>query len=194
MKYCVSLHLIINMNKTITSMKRVNSIKYLMMVMMATVCVSFSACGGDDKDDDLPEGSSYVGIHRIDVQFSDNATGLLSTAIFNGIKPNGSWVSLYENGKSLDLGTYGTWTTNEIRPISVETENGCVELSVSIVLMSKGVAASSDVSVTTIGYINNKKIATKVFTLPAGKKTLSLGFSTDEGGTSGYVIDSEVIE
>ena len=40
-----------------------------MLAMLAVVCVTFTACGGDDKDDDLPEGyvKTTEGVHRIEV-------------------------------------------------------------------------------------------------------------------------------
>ena len=38
-------------------MKQIKTFKYLMMAMMAAVCMTFAACGGD-SDDDIPGGGN----------------------------------------------------------------------------------------------------------------------------------------
>ena len=54
-------------------MKQKNLIKFWVMAMMAAVCVTFAACGGDSDDDDIPGGGTAVklkeGVHRIEVSF-----------------------------------------------------------------------------------------------------------------------------
>ena len=53
-------------------MKKYLKNSVLAMLTMMTVCL-FTACGGDDDKSD--SGTSNIGVHRIDVQFSDNAAG-----------------------------------------------------------------------------------------------------------------------
>ena len=109
-------------------MKKVNSTKYLMMAMTAAVCMTLTACGGDDKEDDIPgDGAATgIGVHRIDVQYSDNAAGCRVMNIFYGVRKDGSMADLYENGVKLERDAMsGTWYTEELRDLSVQTEDGC---------------------------------------------------------------------
>lgn len=166
------------------------SIKFsvLVMITMMTMCM-FTACGDDDDSSDSV--TSNIGVHRIDVQFSENAVGCEATTIFYGLKPNGSYAALYENGKSLPLEpSTHTWMTEDVRDISVQTEDGCGVLSASITIMGpNGNNVSSDVTVTVVGYVNNKRIKTQVFTLPAGKHIMTGGFVTEDTKTYPEVVD-----
>ena len=76
---------------------------------MAVTCVTFTACGGDDGDDNQSDGSTGIGVHRIDVQFSGNTTECNALNIFYAIKADGSYASLYENGNKLQLAASHTW-------------------------------------------------------------------------------------
>ncbi len=151
----------------------------LAIMAMMTVCM-FTACGDDDDNGD--SGASGIGVHRIDVQFSDNAAGCETTAAFYGLKQDGSYAALYENGRSLTTDSFThVWLTEDMRDISVQTEDGCGALAVSITVMGPdGNNVSSDVTVTVVGYVNNKRVKTQVFTLPAGKRVMAGGFSTED--------------
>lgn len=54
--------------------------KFFMSVMVSALtavamCLSMSACGGDDNEDDeivTPKGSAKKGVHRLEVSFSRN--------------------------------------------------------------------------------------------------------------------------
>lgn len=168
--------------------------KIMMLMALAIVCVtSFTSCGGDD-DNDLPGGKDLtVGVHRIDVQFDGNFQGKW-TAInsFYAIKPDGTFTGLYENGKALDINSHtNTWTSTEIRDFSISTENGAAAIAGSVMLSAPyGSAATNDINITMVGYINNKRVYTRVFTLPAGSSIIVISFSTDEGGKSGYTLDN----
>ena len=158
----------------------------MMLAMIVAAMFTFTACGGDDEEPDYyAGGSANIGIHRIDIQFSENAAGCISSVILYGLKKDGSYAPLYEGGKSLALDpTTHTWMTDEIRNISVQTDDGCGALSASIVIMGpNGKNVSSDVTITAVGYVNNKRIKTQVFTLPAGKHIMSGGFVTEDNKT-----------
>ena len=159
---------------------------YSLLAMMA-MCI-FTACG--DDDDSTDSRTSNIGVHRIDVQFSDNAEGCETSIFFYGLKPGGSFAALYENGKSLPLdSSTHTWMTEEVRDISVQTEDGCGALSASITIMGPNMNnVSSDVTVTVVGYVNNKRIKTQVFTLPAGTHIMSGNFVTEDTETYPEVV------
>ena len=79
--------------------------------------------------------------------------------------------------------------TEDVRDISVQTEDGCGALSASITLMGPNMNnVSSDVTVTVVGYVNNKRIKTQVFTLPAGKHIMSGNFVTEDTETYPEVV------
>ena len=70
-------------------MKQIKTFKYLMMAMMAAVCMTFAACGGD-SDDDIPGGgNAQIGVHRVDLHFDGTLPSWHSTVGFHGIKPDG---------------------------------------------------------------------------------------------------------
>ena len=159
---------------------------YSLLAVMA-MCI-FTACGDDDDSNDGE--ASNIDVHRIDVHFSDNAEGCEASIFFYGLKPGGSFAALYENGKSLPLdSSTHTWMTEDVRDISVQTEDGCGALSASITIMGPNMNnVSSDVTVTVVGYVNNKRIKTQVFTLPAGKHIMSGSFVTEDTETYPEVV------
>jgi len=167
----------------------------MMLAMMAVVCTSVTACGGND-DEDSPGGggSTTVGVHRIDIQIDGKTnSNWISMFTFYGLKPDGKFTGLYENGKSLPIDPqFNTWTTEEIRDFSISTDNNAVAIVGNIVLGAPGGSkVTEDIIITMVGYINGNRVYTRVFTLPAGKSAIGIAFSTDEGGKSGYSIDGE---
>ena len=155
------------------------SVKYSMLAMVAvvTMCV-FSACGGDD---DTPEGDTSIGVHRIDIQINDNGTGCEVLNIFYGIRRDGSYANIYENGKKLELdAATHTWYTEEVRELSIQTEDGCGAIVASINITGpNGRNVTKDVTVSLVGYVNGKLLKSQTFTLPAGHHIMSAAFSTD---------------
>lgn len=152
----------------------------MMLAMVAMVSTTFTACGGDDDDNNGVD--TAIGVHRIDVQFNDNVGGCDVASYFYGLKADASFANIYENGKQLPLDeSTHTWMTDEVRNISVTTEDGCVAIVGSITITSKTLKPiDHDVSVTIVGYVNGKRIKTQVFTLPAGKTGMSTVFSTSD--------------
>jgi hypothetical protein len=181
-------------------MKQIKTFKYLMMAMMAAVCMTFAACGGDSDDDDVPGGgNAQIGVHRVDLHFDVTLPSWHSTVGFHGIKPDGSFSRLYENGNELplyEISGQGTgYISEEIRDYSICTDNNCGAIVAHVMLISfDGKPAPHDVTVTAVGYINDKRIYTKVFTLPTGASSMVMAFTTDDGGESELVIDNEIVE
>lgn len=170
----------------------------LMMMALAIVCgTTFTSCGGDDDDDPIG-GNTTIGVHRIDVQFDGNFNGKWSAVnVFYAMNPDGTFTGLYENGQALDINSHtNAWTSTEIRDFSISTTNGAAAIAGTVLLSAPyGFTAAEDINITMVGYINNKRVYTRVFTLPAGSSIIAISFSTDEGGKSGYSIDNgEVIE
>ena len=168
-------------------MKKYINFLLVTMLTIVTTCL-FTSCGGDD--DEPIGGDPNIGVHRIDIQFDGNFQGKWTAInVFVGVKQNGQITGLYENGKALDINSrINNWTSTQIRDYSISTENNAAALTATVML-------SAPYNVVTVGYINNKRIYTQVFTLPAGKSIMTVNFSTIDGGKSSYSIDNgEVIE
>lgn len=150
----------------------------LPMVLMALM--TLTACGGDDDDNNGID--TAIGVHRIDVQFNDNVAGCDVINYFYGLRADASFANIYENGKQLPLDrSTHTWSTDEVRDISIQTEDGCAAIVGAINITSKNLKPiNHDVTVTVVGYVNGKRIKTQVFTLPAGKTAMSAAFSTSD--------------
>lgn len=162
-------------------MKKSNLYNLLMMAALAMVSMTFTSCGGDD-DDDNKVTDTAIGVHRIDVEFNDNVVGCDVLNIFYGLRADGSFANIYESGKqlTLDASTH-TWSTDEVRSVSIQTEDGCAAIVGAINITSKNLMPiDHDVSVTVVGYVNGKRIKTQVFTLPAGKTGMSGAFATSD--------------
>lgn len=158
-----------------------------MMAALAMVAMTIAACGGDDDDNNGVDNK--IGVHRIDIHY-DNAEECEVMTGFYGIKADGNTSQLYEGGKQLPTDEANTWTSEELRDYSVSTEENSASLNVAISVSSPNlVPIDKDITVTIVSYINNKRVSTQVFTLPAGHKVLTASWSTistDPG--SGYVI------
>ena len=161
----------------------------MMMVVMAAFAASMVSCGGND-DDDVPGGDSMVGVHRIDIQFSENTLEWNRQCSFYGYNPGGGYCTLYENGEVLTPKSGRTaWTTEDRRDVSVTSDNNTIALTSSVVLIAPEGGAPADATVTVVGYVNNKRISTKSYTLPKGKRALSVSFATENGGKGAASID-----
>jgi hypothetical protein len=154
--------------------------KFMMLAMVAMTSVLLTACGGDDDDNNGVD--TAIGVHRIDVQFNDDAAGCSVMNYFYGLRADASYANIYENGKKLPLdASTHTWSTEEMRNLSIQTEDGCVAIVGAINITSKNLKPiDHDVTVTVVGYVNGKRIKTQVFTLPAGKTGMSGAFSTSD--------------
>lgn len=171
----------------------------LASVAVLAICMCmFSSCSGDDND--VPGGgSAQIGVHRVDVHF-DNALPNWDHFIFvHGIKPDGTFTKLYENGKELSLeemsGQGVVYSSTVIRDYSISTEKGCGAMAFTVTAVPKDFKPSSrDVTITAVGYIDGKRIYTKVVTIPAGTSAFCFSFATDDGGGSELAIDGKIVE
>lgn len=161
-------------------MKRQKFINYLMVTMaMMTMCM-FAACG-DDKDDDLPDGyyKTTEGVHRIDVSFSGDASGWEGATAFVATYGDGShgFVKLYENGKLLS--NDGTFMGEDLRSYSVETEEKCDQMSVTVTLVHDVSVSVSPVTVTLKSFINGQPKKTKAVEFTARDSRRTIVFNSE---------------
>ena len=99
------------------------------LAIMAMMTVSlFIACGGDDKDEDLPDGyqKTTEGVHRMEVSVDGDLTGWNGKFAFVAVCGDGTrgYVKLYENGRQIS--DDGTFLGEELRDYTIETDSKCV--------------------------------------------------------------------
>ena len=171
----------------------------LASVAVLAICMCmFASCSGDDND--VPGGgSAQIGVHRIDLHFDNGFQNWYNLIIVHGVKPDGSFNKLYENGKELSFVSEGTqiqgYASEELRDYSISTDDNCGAMVATVSMSSlNGLPATRDVTITAVGYINGKRIYTKVFTLPAGAASMAMVFTTDDGGESELIIDGVIVE
>jgi hypothetical protein len=141
--------------------------KYLFSVLavMAMMCMCvFTACGGDDKDEDLPDGyvETTEGVHRIEVSFDGDLTGWEGRMMFVATYGTGYNVRLFKNGQL--IADDGGVIVESLEDCSVETDFRCDQMNVGITLSNYNQAASP-VKVTLRSFINGlpKKVKTVEF-------------------------------
>ena len=142
---------------------------FSVLAVMAMMTVGmFIACGGDDKDEDLPDGyqKTTEGVHRMEVSVDGDLTGWNGKFAFVAVCGDGTrgYVKLYENGKLISED--GTFLGEELRDYIIETDSKCDQMTLTATL-SHGVSASvSPVTVTLKSFINGqpKKAKTVEFT------------------------------
>lgn len=137
------------------------------LAIMAMMTVSlFIACGGDDKDDDLPDGyqKTTEGVHRIEVTFEGDLTGWQVDMLFIGVHSNGGPAKFYENGQLVaDDGGYEIET---LRNCAVETDAKCDQMDVTMTMKHGSSGSINPVTVTLRSFVNGqpKKVRTVKFT------------------------------
>lgn len=166
-------------------MKKVNSIKYLMMAVAAIVCMTFTSCGGDDDKDDIPGDYKELkeGVHRIEVYFSGSNQWRITAMFVASHGLNGT--DIYENGQKVNQ-TSGAYYNEELRNYVVETGKKCDQFNLTL-LMDPLSSTSGDIEVTLRGYIDGKQDNMKVWTIKASDPK-SMVFSCQDIGAD--IIDS----
>ena len=147
----------------------------VMMAIMAAMCVTLNACGGDD-DDDLPDG--YVrtteGVHRVEVAFSGDTTGWNGDLTFIAVYGDGTHgkVKMYENG--IQISDNGTFGSEELRDYDIQTDAICDQMTLTITMSHSAGKTVEPVTVTLKSYINGvqKKVKTATFNANEVYKTI----------------------
>lgn len=148
-------------------MKKLIYLSVLAVMTMMTMCV-FTACGGDDKDDDLPDSyqKTTEGIHRIEVSVDGDLIGWEGRFAFVAVCGDGTrdYVELYENGRQIS--DDGTFLGEELRNYTIETDAKCDQMTLTATLSHGTSVSVSPVTVTLKSFINGqpKKAKTVEFT------------------------------
>ena len=140
--------------------------KYSVLAVIAMMCMCvFIACGGDDKDDDLPVGyvKTTEGVHRIDVSFEGDLTGWEGQMTFVATYGTAYNVKLFKNGQQ--IADDGGVIIEVLEDCSIETDSRCDQMNVGIIL-SNYRQTNGSVKVTLRSFINGqpKKVKTVEFT------------------------------
>lgn len=159
-------------------MKNFKSIKCLVMAIVAVVCVTLTACGGDDDSENVVKTST--GVHRIDVSFSGDTSGWDCQALFVGTHGNTHDVKLYENGKDVTE-TPGGFAGQGFRDYSVETDASC-DMFVVTVTSLRNSASAGTFTITLKGYVNSKQTNMKVYEFKPDKQVKSCVFYSEDLG------------
>ena len=155
---------------------------YSTLAIMAMMTVSmFIACGGDDKDDDLPDGyqKTTEGVHRMEVSVDGDLTGWNGKFAFVAVCGDGTrgYVKLYENGQQIS--DDGTFLGEELRDYIIETDSKCDQMTLTATL-SHGVSASvSPVTVTLKSYVNGQPKKAKTVEVTDSYKTIVFNAELD---------------
>ena len=142
--------------------------KYYLFSVLAIMAMMCTACGGDDNDDDLPEGyhKTTEGVHRIEVSVDGDLTGWEGRFAFVAVCGDGTrgFVKLYENGRQIS--DDGTFLGEELRDYIIETDSKCDQMTLTVTLSHGASASVSPVTVTLKSFINGqpKKAKTVEFT------------------------------
>jgi len=171
-----------------------NSMACLVMLLM--ICATLVSCGSDDENS---SATTLVGIHRVEIEFDgvpqSDEYFFINTSVY-GLKVDGSFSKLYENGSELELvEPYSVWQTSDVRRICVQTEDNSAMIAANVCIGSVyGGGIKNDMTVTMRGYVNNRQMAMRVFTLHKGDTYIDMNFVTDvEGGTiDGYTNSGEI--
>ena len=150
------------------------------IALIAITCLSVFSCSVS-KEDPVDDTGTGIGVHHIDVHFAtDKKAGINTFCTFKATAPDGKTVQLYENRKKVsESADSKRWNVEDMRDLSVDSENGCSSMELNIQINGKDmVPLTSDVTVTIVGYVNNKRIKSQVETIPAGMKLMKIEFNT----------------
>lgn len=158
------------------------SIKFSVLAIMAMMCMCvFTACGGDDKDEDLPDGyyKTTEGVHRIEVTFEGDLTGWEGDMTFIAVYGDGTHgkVKLFENGQMVsDDGIYSIET---LRNCAIETDAKCDQMDMAMMIQHGSFKSVSSVTVTLRSFINGQPKKVKVVEFPASQSYKSIVFNSE---------------
>ena len=158
------------------------SLLFSALAVMAMMCMCvFIACGGDDKDDDLPDGyvKTTEGVHRMEVSVDGDLTGWNGKFAFVAVCGDGTrgFVKLYENGRQIS--DDGTFLGEELRDYIIETDAKCDQMTLTATLSHGTSASVSPVTVTLKSYINGQPKKAKTVEFTESYKTIVFNAELD---------------
>jgi hypothetical protein len=157
-------------------------LKYSTLAIMVMMCMCvLTACGGDDKDDDLPDGyqKTTEGVHRIEVSVDGDLTGWEGRFAFVAVCGDGTrgYVKLYENGRQIS--DDGTFLGEELRDYIIETDSKCDQMTLTATLSHGASASVSPVTVNLKSFINGQPKKTKTVEFVDAYKTIVFNAELD---------------
>ena len=147
---------------------------------MMTVCM-FTACGGDDNDDDLPDGyqKTTEGVHRIEVSVDGDLTGWEGRFAFVAVCGDGTrgYVKLYEDGRQIS--DDGSFLGEELRNYDIETDAKCDQMTLTVSLRHSVSASVRPVTVTLKSFIKDQPKKMKAVEFTDSYKTIVFNSELD---------------
>lgn len=158
---------------------------FLMAVLAVTCLTTFTACGGDDDDDNpgTETGDITIGTHRIDVDFDGNTSGWNTTVGFSAVKASatGMGAKIYVDGQEVTLDG-SVWSDNKFRSYSVSTDDKCQSLCCVLYMRRNAHAAAEPVTIRLKGYVNGKQKKEQTIVADASHPTKVVTFYSEISG------------
>lgn len=141
----------------------------------------FTACGGDDNDDDLPDGyqKTTEGVHRIEVSVDGDLTGWEGRFAFVAVCGDGTrgYVKLYEDGRQIS--DDGSFLGEELRNYDIETDAKCDQMTLTVSLRHSVSASVRPVTVTLKSFIKDQPKKMKAVEFTDSYKTIVFNSELD---------------
>ncbi len=161
-------------------MKKYYLFSTLAIIAMMCMCM-FTACGGDDNDDDLPDGyqKTTEGVHRIEVSVDGDLTGWEGRFAFVAVCGDGTrgYVKLYEDGRQIS--DDGSFLGEELRNYDIETDAKCDQMTLTASLRHGTSVSVSPVTVTLKSFIKDQPKKTKTVEFIDSYKTIVFNSELD---------------
>lgn len=152
----------------------------LAIIAMMCMCM-FTACGGDDNDDDLPDGyqKTTEGVHRIEVSVDGDLTGWEGRFAFVAVCGDGTrgYVKLYEDGRQIS--DDGSFLGEELRNYDIETDAKCDQMTLTVSLRHSVSASVRPVTVTLKSFIKDQPKKMKAVEFTDSYKTIVFNSELD---------------
>lgn len=166
-------------------MKKNILVKLMMVAMVATMCMTFTACGGGDDDTSGGGENLTVGVHRVEMYFSDNAAGWAVNVTFAGARYSATNNSstLYEDDVKLPIHVF-----KEARTYKVYTDNTSQSLCCMANLRKRG-TSPQPVTITMKGFVNGQQKKEKTYTIDGNHSNNTIVFYSEinDGDTEQYL-------
>ena len=155
--------------------------KWPILILMAVVTMCFfTACGGDDKDDDLEPEKTEVGVHRITVEFTGDLTGFDADIWIAAVKGIDEYSDIFMDGVKVNE-IPGAWSNAEenpkVRNYDLASDADCYLMNATISLYGRNI--QDVVTVTLKGYVNNVQKNMQVIEYRPGESRKKISFAAD---------------
>lgn len=147
--------------------------KWPILILMAVVTMCFfTACGGDDKDDEEKREKTEVGIHRITVEFSGDLTGLDADIWVTAVEGVNDYSDIFMDGVKVNE-MPGAWSNGDESPkvqnYDLTSSADCNLMTATVSLYCRNL--QNPVTVTLKGYVNGSQKNMKVIDCKPGEKS-----------------------